>query len=312
MDGLVLRDFLLYTSLGLFVLYTLRINNMWGVSKGTKKAKLDVKESKDLHKKRLAWLKVLQWCEWVCVNVGSVPDENTINDTNYRISRLRLKIDVLERNIKAKELLGLLKGIQLVGIFCSILALLLTKNVMSLGGLLLYLAPSTFNVFADTKINDEDIELEKDFPDLFLLLHVRLLKGSKTRLSPTLDDYIKSLDAMYQGKSHIVIRNFVVDLRNNIEIYGDDSIAVYKLRDMYRSSMVVNFCNLATQSLKGVDNKDKLLAFKIELTQQKQEDMKLRAKKLVDKGRRSIIVIYIILGEFVVLSWLAKLGTMRM
>ena len=40
--------------------------------------------------------------------------------------------------------------------------------------------------------------------------------------------------------------------------------------------------------------------------------MKLRAKKLVDKGRRSIFVIYIILGEFVVLSWLAKLGTMRM
>lgn len=312
MGSLALRDFLLYTSLVLFVLYTLRINNMWGVSKGTKKAKLDVKESKDLHKKRLIWLKVLQWCEWVCVNVGSIPDETTLNDTNYRINRLRLKIDVLERNIKAKELLGLLKSIQLIGIFCSILALLLTKNVMSLGGLLLYLAPSTFNVFADTKINDEDIELEKDFPDLFLLLHVRLLKGSKTRLSPTLDDYIKSLDAMYKGKSHLVIRNFVIDLRNNIEIYGDDSIAVYKLRDMYRSSMVVNFCNLATQSLKGVDNKDKLLAFKIELTQQKQEDMKLRAKKLVDKGRKSIIVIYIILGEFVVLSWLAKLGTMKM
>lgn len=312
MNGLVLRDFLLYTALILFALYTMRINNMWGVSKGTKKAKLDVKESKDLHKKRLTYLKILQCCEWICINVGSIPDENTINDTNYRINRLRLKIDVLDRNIKAKELLGLLKGIQLIGVFFSILTLLLTKNVMSLGGLLLYLAPSTFNVFADTKINDEDIELEKDFPDLFLLLHVRLLKGSRTRLSPTLDDYIKSLDAMYQGKSHLVIRNFVVDLRNNIEIYGDDSIAVYKLRDMYRSSMVVNFCNLATQSLKGVDNKDKLLAFKIELTQQKQEDMKERAKKLVNKGRKSIIVIYIILGEFVVLSWLAKLGTMRM
>lgn len=312
MNGLVLRDFLLYTALILFALYTMRINNMWGVSKGTKKAKLDVKESKDLHKKRLTYLKILQCCEWVCINVGSIPDENIINDTNYRINRLRLKIDVLDRNIKAKELLGLLKGIQLIGVFFSILTLLLTKNIMSLGGLLLYLAPSTFNVFADTKINDEDIELEKDFPDLFLLLHVRLLKGSRTRLSPTLDDYIKSLDAMYQGKSHLVIRNFVVDLRNNIEIYGDDSIAVYKLRDMYRSSMVVNFCNLATQSLKGVDNKDKLLAFKIELTQQKQEDMKERAKKLVNKGRKSIIVIYIILGEFVVLSWLAKLGTMRM
>ena len=312
MNGLVLRDFLLYTALILFALYTMRINNMWGVSKGTKKAKLDVKESKDLHKKRLTYLKILQCCEWICINVGSIPDENTINDTNYRINRLRLKIDVLDRNIKAKELLGLLKGIQLIGVFFSILTLLLTKNVMSLGGLLLYLAPSTFNVFADTKINDEDIELEKDFPDLFLLLHVRLLKGSRTRLSPTLDDYIKSLDAMYQGKSHLVIRNFVVDLRNNIEIYGDDSIAVYKLRDMYRSSMVVNFCNLATQSLKGVDNKDKLLAFKRELTQQKQEDMKERAKKLVNKGRKSIIVIYIILGEFVVLSWLAKLGTMRM
>lgn len=312
MGGLALRDFLVYTALVLFVLYTMRINNMWGVSKGTKKAKLNVKEDKNYQQKRNLWLKLLKTGEWVTENVGSMPSESTLSDMSYRINRLRMRIEVLERNVKAKELLGLLKIVQLMGVFVGIFVFLLTKNLMALGSLLLCLTPSVFNVFADTKINEEDMELEKDFPDLFLLLHVRLLKGSKTRLSPTLDDYIKSLDAMYQGKEHNVIRNFVVDLRNNIEIYGDDSIAVYKLREMYRSSMVINFCNLATQALKGVNNSDKLLAFKIELTQQKQEDMKEKARKAVQKGEKSIWVIYIILGQFVILSWLAKLGTMKM
>lgn len=311
MDSLVLRDFLLYVALILFIVYTMRINNMWGVSKGTKKAKVDVKVAKDTHKKRMLWLKFLQSCEWVNDNIGNVPEEGTLMDTTYRINRLRLKIEVLNRYIKPKELLGLLKAIQLVGVFASIILILLTKNVVVLSGLLLCLAPSMFKLYADTKIHDEDMELEKDFPDLFLLMYVRLLKGAKTRLAPTLDDYIKSLDAMYQGKEHKVIRNFALDLKNNIEVYGDDSIAVYKLRESYRSSTVINFCNLATQSLKGVDNSDKLLAFKIELIQQKQEQMKEKSRKLVEKGRRAIWVIYIILGQFVILSWLAKLGTMR-
>ena len=64
------------------------------------------------------------------------------------------------------------------------------------------------------------------------------------------------------------------------------------------------------QSLSGVDNSDKLLAFKMELAQKQIEDMKKRAEKRVIQGRRAIWVIYAILGQFIVMSWLSKLPNM--
>ena len=80
------------------------------------------------------------------------------------------------------------------------------------------------------------------------------------------------------------------------------------MRDYYKSAMLVNFFNLAIQSLRGVDNSDKLLGFKMELTQKRLEAMTERAKKLVLKGQRAIWAIFIILAQFVVLSWVAKAG----
>ena len=97
-----------------------------------------------------------------------------------------------------------------------------------------------------------------------------------------------------------------MDLRNNIELYGDDSIAVSHLRQKYSSVMVVNFCNLATQALRGVDNRDKLLGFKLELQTLQNQYMEERADKMVRQGQRAIFAIYIILAQFVLISWYAK------
>ena len=96
--------------------------------------------------------------------------------------------------------------------------------------------------------------------------------------------------------------------RKNIEIYGDDSMAVNEMRKTYKSAMLVNFFNLAIQALRGVDNKDKLLAFKMELSQQKLEQMTKKANELVAKGQKAIMLIFVILAQFVVLSWVAKAG----
>ena len=308
MSSLGFRDFILYATLAIFVIYITRINNMWGVSKGTAKAKDDVHKEKKLQKKRIRLLAFLNKMEWVATNIGSTPSEAQLQDCKYRVTRLRLNSKALGRSIKPMELIGVLRSIQFIGAFIGIIGLILTKSVIFLAFFILILAPSVFNTYADFKINDEDMELEDDFPDFFLLLYSRLTRGAYVRLAPTLESYINSLDVMYQGKSHKVIRNFVVDFRNNIEIYADDSLAVRQLREMYRSAMVINFCNLVVQSLNGVDTKDKLLAFKIELNQKRIEQMKKEAEKRVEKGRRAIFVTYIILFEFVLLSWIAKLG----
>jgi hypothetical protein len=95
---------------------------------------------------------------------------------------------------------------------------------------------------------------------------------------------------------------------NNIEIYGDDSIAVHKMRETYKSAMLVNFFNLAIQSLRGVDNKDKLLAFRMELSQKKLDAMTVKANKMVEKGQKAVMLIFLILAQFIVLSWIAKAG----
>ena len=158
------------------------------------------------------------------------------------------------------------------------------------------------------KIIEEDTEIEEDFPDLYMLLYSRLIRGTSMRLAPTLDEYLNSIDAIYGEKSHQAMRNFVMDLRKNIEIYGDDSMAIHKMRDVYRSAMLVNFFNLAVQSLRGVDNKDKLLAFKMELSQKKLDLMTKKAEAMVAKGQKAVMLIFIILGQFIVLSWVAKAG----
>ena len=165
-----------------------------------------------------------------------------------------------------------------------------------------------FEFAMDFKIIEEDTEIEEDFPDLYMLLYSRLIRGTSMRLAPTLDEYLNSIDAIYGDKSHKAMRNFVLDLRKNIEIYGDDSIAIHKMRETYKSAMLVNFFNLAVQSLRGVDNKDKLLAFKMELSQKKLEQMTARANALVAKGQKAVMLIFIILGQFIVLSWVAKAG----
>lgn len=300
-------DLVLYASLFVFVLYVTRVNNMWGVSKGTKKAKEDVRlEKLNLKKRRrIVWL--LEKCEWIARNIGFALTDQKEADYKYKIDRLRWYIKILNRNIKPIELVGLFKLLQLVGSFILIIGVVLTGSPLFLIFLTLVFSPAIFHTYATAKISDEDAKIERYFPDLFLILYSRLLQGSRARLSPVLKDYLIALDAVGVDKEKEPIKNFVIDLRNNIEIYGDDSIAVMKLREKYHSVMIINFCNLAVQALNGVDNSDKLLSFKIELNNKRVEQLQERAEKIVRKGSRAVLVVYLILFQFVLLSWIAKL-----
>jgi len=180
---------------------------------------------------------------------------------------LRWQLPYLNTTIKPIELVGAFKIASVVGVLLGLVGVLLIGWAIFYIFFAAIFIPAFFSTYASSVIMDEDMEIERDFPDLFLLLYNRLTKGAYTRLAPTLEDFIASLDSMNNRGSGKAIRNFVVDIRNNIEIYGDDSIAIGKSRGRYRSAMVINFINLAIQSLSGVDNKDKLLAFKVELSQ---------------------------------------------
>ena len=308
MDSLFVRDLIVYAVLVIFVLFVTKQNNMCGTRKGTSKTKIEVKKDKEIAKKRNISLWILNKADYICNNFGFQPSLSKIEKYKFNINRGRLVAPYTDRNFSPTELLGIFKFIKFISCF---FAIFLTVLIGSRVFLILFVGlfvNAIFEYVMEFKIMDEDKEIEKDFPDLYMLLYSRLVRGTQTRLAPTLDDYIKSIDAVYGEESHKAMRNFVMDLRKNIEIYGDDSMAVHKMRDTYRSAMLVNFFNLAIQSLRGVDNKDKLLAFKMELSQKKLDAMTEAANALVAKGQKAVMLIFIILAQFVVLSWVAKAG----
>ena len=308
MDSLFVRDLIVYAVLVIFVLFVTKQNNMWGTRKGTSKTKIEVKKDKEIAKKRNISLWILNKADYICNNFGFQPSLSKIEKYKFNINRGRLVAPYTDRNFSPTELLGIFKFIKFISCFFAIFLTVLTGSRVFLIFFVGLFVNAIFEYVMEFKIMDEDKEIEKDFPDLYLLLDSRLVRGTQTRLAPTLDDYIKSIDAVYGEESHKAMRNFVMDLRKNIEIYGDDSMAVHKMRDTYRSAMLVNFFNLAIQSLRGVDNKDKLLAFKMELSQKKLDAMTEAANALVAKGQKAVMLIFIILAQFVVLSWVAKAG----
>lgn len=308
MGSLFFRDLLVYAVLVIFVLFITKQNNMWGSKKGTSKTKIEVKKAKDLAKRRNISLWVLSKSDFIYKNFGLQPSLSKIEKYRFNINRGRLMAPYTERNFSPTELLGLFKIVKYVCCFLAVFLTVLTGFKLFLILFVGLFINTIFEYVMEYRIMDEDKEIEKDFPDLYMLLYSRLARGTQNRLAPTLDDYIKSIDAVYGEDSHKAMRNFVVDLRKNIEIYGDDSMAVHKMRERYRSAMLVNFFNLAIQSLRGVDNKDKLLAFKMELSQKKLDAMTEAANILVAKGQKAVMLIFIILAQFVILSWVAKAG----
>ena len=82
-----------------------------------------------------------------------------------------------------------------------------------------------------------------------------------------------------------------------------------KLRDIYHSATIINFCNIASQSLQGVDNFDNLMTFKLQLVDRKTVIMRKRQQQILASGERSIYAIWVILFIFVVVGWYSKLPT---
>lgn len=308
MDNLLIRDLIVYGALIALVLFVTRQYNFWGVKKGASKTKVDVRKAQEEATYRNIILWFLNKSESICKNFGFQPSQVVIEKYKYQIFRGRLVIPYVDRNITPYELIGGFKVIKFVCSFFAIFLFILTSNPISLFLFMGLFVHKVFEFAMDFKIVEEDTEIEDDFPDLFMLLYSRLIRGTAMRLAPTLDEYLGSIDAIYGEKSHKAMRHFVLDLRKNIEIYGDDSMAIHKMRETYRSAMLVNFFNLAVQSLRGVDNKDKLLAFKLELSQKKLDKMTEKANKMVAKGQKAVMLIFIILGQFIVLSWIAKAG----
>ena len=125
-------------------------------------------------------------------------------------------------------------------------------------------------------------------------MYSKLRQGSRARLQGTVENYIDSIQQASSTDVTKVMLKLAKYSLNLLSLY-EDHVAVPKLKEIYHSATIINFCNVASQSLNGIDNYDNLLTFKMQLVERKTEVMRERSKQLVRKGERSIYCIYIIL-----------------
>lgn len=124
----------------------------------------------------------------------------------------------------------------------------------------------------------------------------------------TVENYIATLESSKGTVESKVMLKFAKYFLNLLALY-EDHVAVPKLREDYRSATIINFCNVATQSLNGVENFDNLITFKMQLVERRTNLMRERQKKILAQGERSIYLIWVILFIFIAVGWYSKLPT---
>lgn len=303
---------IIMNAIALYVIaVTTKAHGLWGNNRVANKATKDAKEEKALIRNRKSVLQILHFFSWLADNYGFAVSKYKLEDWQYKINRLDITVPYIKRNLRAQELVGIMKFFNIVGIFMTVLLYIITGgSLIALGGLVFMFSTYTFNIIATAIIRDEDAKLDSEFPELYFALYHRLIKGTDVRLAPTLRDYLLARDSPQDKKDLKVILRFVTDLLRTIDMYQDDSMAIKKLREKYNSVTYVNFSNLAVQALSGVDNADKLLSYRMELQRQNNDKIKQKADKAVAKGQRATWAVLIILFKYIGITIYLKASLM--
>lgn len=267
----------------------------------------EVKLEKTANKKRDAEKAKLKFFSDVCNYFRLlVLPEAVYEGHKYFIDRLEIRSEVLERALTPEEVRGKYLLFVIVGVVCipfGIFAPVLW--IVPIVAIIIFLMyPKYYN----QKIRDEDEILDIYFLDLYLLMYSRLRMGSKARLQTVVESYIETLKSSANFEMRDVMLKFSRFLLNNLSMY-EDHTAIQHLRDRYRSATIVNFCNVGSQALQGIDNADTLLTFKMDLVRKKTDAMIKNADILYQKGNRAIYLIYVILFIFIGSGWMSKLPT---
>lgn len=294
--------------LTLFVVYNILVQ--YGVFEFVSRPKKTVNEienKRKLNKVRKREQKKLKlYSDTIALFRGIFMSDLQYQQHEYYIQRLELRSEPLDRLLTPEEVRGKYALIVVLSFIVVPLALFypIVLLVPLCAILYLFIYPTQYKA----RIADEDEIIDNYFIDLYLLLYSKLRQGSRARLQGTVENYIATLESSKSTEESKVMLKFSRYFLNLLSLY-EDHVAVPHLRDNYHSATVINFCNVATQSLNGVENFDNLISFKMQLTERRTNLMRIRQQKILANGQRSIYAIWVILFIFIIVGWYSKLPT---
>lgn len=275
------------------------------IAKDTQKVASDISSSKKSVKKReFEKSKLAFYTGLVNTFRGLLMSDIQYEKHIYYINRLELRSNILGRLLTPEEV----RGSKFAPFACSIVVIPLAifKPVLFMIPFLAFAYFVTYELKLDAKIRDEDAIIDDYFIELYLMMYSKLKQGSRARLQGTVENYIDTLQSAVSTEVRDTMLKLGKCLLNLLSLY-EDHVAVPMLKEIYHSATIINFCNVASQSLNGIENFDNLLTFKMQLVERKTEMMRKRSKAIVRKGEMSIYAIYIILVSFVLIGWYSKL-----
>ncbi len=275
------------------------------IAKDTQKVASDISSSKKSVKKReFEKSKLAFYTGLVNTFRGLLMSDIQYEKHTYYINRLELRSNILGRLLTPEEV----RGSKFAPFACSIIVIPLAifKPVLFMIPFLAFAYFVTYELKLDAKIRDEDAIIDDYFIELYLMMYSKLKQGSRARLQGTVENYIDTLQSAVSTEVRDTMLKLGKCLLNLLSLY-EDHVAVPMLKEIYHSATIINFCNVASQSLNGIENFDNLLTFKMQLVERKTEMMRKRSKAIVRKGEMSIYAIYIILVSFVLVGWYSKL-----
>lgn len=292
--------------LTIFVVYNILVS--YGVLEFTPTPTKTVNEIENKRKKKrrakLETQKLKLFSDAVNMFRGIFMSQSCFENHQYYIQRLELRSEPLGRLLTPEEV----RGQRVLPFLLSLITtpLILFWPVVLILPVLTFLNLISYQTMYKAQIADEDEVIDNYFIDLYLLLYSKLRQGSRARLQGTVENYIATLESSKGTKESKVMLKFAKYFLNLLALY-EDHVAVPKLRDDYRSATIINFCNVATQSLNGVENFDNLITFKMQLVERRTNLMRERQKKILAQGERSIYLIWVILFIFIAVGWYSKL-----
>lgn len=289
------------------VYFILQTFGVFEIMTSTKKMSDTVVNEKKEKKKRADEIKKLNFYSSLTNTFKGILMNPTVMDKHqYYINRLEIKSEILDRLYTPEEL----RGEKFAPFFLSLILVPLSLfwPVVLMVPIVLFINFLGYPTVYNAKIAEEDEIIDDYFLDLYLLLYSKLKQGSRARIQSTVENYIDTLQTSQDVQVRDVMLKLARYLLNLLSLY-EDHVAVPKLKEVYHSATIINFCNVASQSLNGVENFDNLLTFKMQLVERKTNVMRKRSMKICMQGARSIYAIYIILFIFIGVGWYSKLPT---
>lgn len=241
---------------------------------------------------------------------GKKVNTKTFKYEVFEKSAQRLAVNLFDTVLNGVQLKGLINMIAVGSLLLSLIwtiifgfsifnALLMFVGLISLIG---------YQAIIDTIIIKKDKRLDEAFSDLFLMVYTSIIDDTGTPL-------IKCLNTFIRANKYKLIRYKKEDLKRVKEVMAfatyyttlltklPEETATREVRKKYgTSSLIINFCTIVEQRLRGKDNRDKLNVFKQELLNKKARILEAKSTTLINRGELIVNSIYIILIEVILVS----------